>query len=98
MLKTNYMKRIAAFVFGITCALTSMAQFPGAGGAGKSVPNIGHVYGKIVDSLGKPIADATVIILQNKFDSVAKKRKDVLLKGLSTKPNGEFSFEELPLF
>jgi len=94
------MKRITIFVLSIFSGLVSMAQFPtgGAGGRGQSAPNIGHIYGKIVDSAGKPVSDATVILLQNKFDSVSKKRKDVLLKGLSTKTNGEFNFEELPLF
>ncbi|MBS1597860.1 MAG: TonB-dependent receptor [Bacteroidetes bacterium] len=92
------MKRIAVFVLVVLFGFSAMAQFPGAGGAGKSAPNIGHIYGKIVDSSGRPVQDATVILLQNKFDSVSKKRKDVLFKGLSTKANGEFSFEELPLF
>ena len=75
------------------------AQFPGMpGGASKSTPNMGHVYGKLVDSLGKPVADASVVLLQNKFDSVSKKKKDVLLKAVITKGNGEFNFEELPMF
>ena len=78
--------------------ITSRAQFPGAGpGKGQSVPNIGHVYGKVVDSAGKPIVDATVLLLQSKYDSVSKKRKDILYKGVSTKTSGEFSFEELPI-
>ncbi len=92
------MRKIVLFFLSLVTALMATAQFAGAPGAGKSVPNIGHIYGKVVDSAGKPISDATVILLQNKYDSVAKKRKDVLFKGLSTKTNGEFSFEELPLF
>lgn len=94
------MKKIGIFALSICCSMISIAQFPGmaAGGKGQSAPNIGHIYGKIVDSTGKPVSDATVILLQNKYDSVSKKRKDVLFKGLSTKSNGEFNFEELPLF
>ncbi len=92
------MRKIVLFFLSLVTALIATAQFAGAPGAGRSVPNIGHIYGKVVDSAGKPISDATVILLQNKYDSVAKKRKDVLFKGLSTKTNGEFSFEELPLF
>lgn len=71
------------------------AQFPGGGG---KAPNMGHIYGKIIDSTGHPISEATVIVLQNKMDSASKKRKFVLLKGLSTKANGDFDFEDLPLF
>ena len=66
--------------------------------AEKDVPNMGHVYGKLVDSAGKPISDATVILLHNKYDSVTKKTKQVLLKGAPTTANGEFSFEDLPIF
>ena len=71
------------------------AQFPGGGG---KVPNMGHIYGKIIDSSGHPISEATVIVLQNKMDSATKKRKFVLLKGLSTTANGNFDFEDLPMF
>lgn len=78
-----------------------MAQFPGASAAGKGnaqAMNIGHIYGKLVDSLGKPISEASVILLQTKFDSVSKKKKELLFKGVTTKANGEFSMEELPMF
>lgn len=78
------------------------AQFPmGGGAAGKgqqAAMNIGHMYGKVVDSLDKPLAEASVVLLQNKFDSASKKRKDVLLKAMNTNSKGEFSFDELPMF
>ncbi len=79
----------------------AFAQYPGGSPSGKggmSVPNIGHIYGKLVDSTGKAVGDASVVLLQTKFDSVTKKSKEVLLKGAAAKANGEFSFEELPLF
>lgn len=63
-----------------------------------AAPSIGHVYGKVVDSTtGKPIADVSVILLQTRTDANTHKSKDVLLKGMTTKGNGEFSFEELPI-
>jgi ferric enterobactin receptor len=77
--------------------LSLSAQFP-AGGAGKGVPNMGHVYGKLVDSAGKPIAEATVLLLHNKYDSATKKSKQVLLKGITSTSKGEFNFEDLPIF
>ncbi len=67
------------------------------GGAGRSIPNIGHIYGKLIDSTGKAVSDASVILLQSKLDTTTKKRKEVLLKGGATKGNGEFNFEELPV-
>ena len=73
------------------------AQMPGMGG-GKGMPNLGRIYGKLVDSTGKAIGDASVILLQNKYDSTLKKNKEVLLKGMTTKANGDFNFEGLPIF
>jgi ferric enterobactin receptor len=82
-----------SFLWGITVN----AQFP-TGGAGKGAPNMGHVYGKLMDSSGHPISEATVLLLHNKYDSATKKSKQVLLKGLTTNAKGEFSFEDLPIF
>src|SRR6059036_3982980 len=76
---------------------TANAQFP-TGGPGKGVPNMGHVYGKLIDSSGRPISEATILLLQNKYDSTTKKSKQVLLKGLTSNAKGEFSFEDLPVF
>lgn len=77
------------------------AQAPGGkmpgGMAGKGPGNIGHVYGKLIDAEGKPIGYASVIILQGRMDTATKKMKDVLVKGVLTKTNGEFSLDELPL-
>ncbi|HNP22226.1 MAG TPA: TonB-dependent receptor [Panacibacter sp.] len=94
------MRKLILLAAATLITLISHAQFPGgsAGKAGQAPPSIGHVYGKIVDSLGKPMSDVSVLLLQNKFDTATKKKKDVLLKGITTKANGEFSFEELPIF
>jgi len=70
------------------------AQFPAgnAGGKRQAPPAIGHVYGKVVDSADKPIAQASIILLQNKFDSSSKKMKQILFKGANTEANGDFIF------
>ncbi len=52
---------------------------------------------KITDSSGKSINGASVILMQQKFDSATKKKKDVLLKAMTTKANGEFNLEDLPV-
>jgi len=65
--------------------------FPGgAGGA-----NSGHLYGKLVDSAGKGLGRASVLILKVSVDA-AGKRKEMLVKGLTTQGNGDFSAEDLP--
>lgn len=81
--------------------ITASAQAPAGGmppgGQRMQAPRIGHIYGKLVDSLNKPVSDASVILMHSVFDTATKKAKDVLLKGIATKSNGEFSFEELPI-
>lgn len=82
--------------FSFTCAF---AQFPGGRPGGGGTPqqmNMGRLYGKIVDSkTGKPIDAVSVQLIQNKFDSISKTRKDVIVNGQLTQANGEFSLEGL---
>ena len=91
------MKKLLLASVILVFTLSLHAQFPGMA-KGQSAPSIGHIYGKVVDSLGKPVNGASIALLQNKFDTVSKKKKDVLLKALITKANGEFNLEELPMF
>lgn len=76
----------------------SFAQMPGGGGAGRGGQNMnmGHLYGKVVDSkTNKPVDAASVQLIQNKLDSATKKRKDVVVNGMLTDKRGEFSLENL---
>jgi outer membrane receptor protein involved in Fe transport len=66
---------------------------PGAGGP----PSIGRVYGKIADSAGQPMGQASVMVMKSTIDPNTKKKKLVLLKGVDTKANGEFDLEDLPI-
>lgn len=96
------MKKLLSVLIVLFSGFVSFSQFgpPAAAGKGgaQAMPNMGHVYGKIVDSAGKPLSDVSVVLLQNKMDTVSKKRKDVLLSAIVTKANGEFSFSDLPMF
>lgn len=71
------------------------AQAPGAGNA---QANMGHIFGKITDSSGKALDNVSVLLLQQKYDAKTQKSKEVLVKGMTTKSNGEFSLEGLPIF
>jgi outer membrane receptor protein involved in Fe transport len=100
---TTYMRKIFSLVFGVIATLSVTAQFPGGGGgargAGGANANIGHFYGKIVDNkTNKGVDAASVQLIQNKMDTVTKTRKDVVVAGMLTRPNGEFSLENLALF
>ncbi len=96
------MKKLSFVLIALFTAFVTFSQFgpPAAGGKGaaQAMPNMAHVYGKIVDSAGKPLSDVSVVLMQNKLDTVTKKRKDVLLSAIVTKANGEFSFSDLPMF
>ncbi len=94
------MKKLAIAIMFMVAATDLHAQFPGAPANGvkmPSAPSIGVVNGKLIDSSGKAIADASVIIMGEKFDTITRKTKEVLIKGVSTKSNGEFSFSDLPV-
>jgi outer membrane receptor protein involved in Fe transport len=84
------------FIFFIPNQL--QAQFPGGGGGrgGAQNMNMGHFYGKVEDAATKkPLEAASVQLIQNKLDSVTKKRKDVIVSGMLTDKKGEFSLENL---
>ncbi len=88
------MKLVFSLIFSFSIFQLA-AQFPGGSGGGAQM-NMGRFYGKIVDSkTGKPIDAASVQLLQNKYDSVSKTRKDVIVNGQLTLPNGDFSLEGL---
>ena len=86
------MKKIVVVL--IFCAFRLIAQTP----TGKPGANAtGHIFGKIVDSAGKAITDASIMLLQNQTDSNTSKAKYILLKGVPSSAIGEFSFEDLPV-
>ena len=71
----------------------------GGGRPGGGQQMNGRFYGKLIEiQSGKPIDAASVQLIQNKFDTVTKKRKDAVINGMLTKSNGEFSMENVPLF
>src|SRR5882724_11767751 len=102
------MRTILMVILGGFSFLCANAQYPG-GGAGRqgqgrgagggAMANIGHFYGKAVDSkTNKGIDGASIELVQTKFDTTTRKRKDVAVAAMLTKPNGDFSLENLALF
>ncbi len=93
-------KLLFAFIL-FSASLTIYAQMPtgmmgGARGAGGQAMNVGHFYGKIVDSkTNKAIEGVSIQLTGNKFDTVTKKMKEAILSTQITKANGEFSIEGL---
>jgi len=68
-------------------------------GAGNGQQMNGRMYGKIVESqTGKAVEAASIQLIQSRMDTVTKQRKDVVIGGMLTKTNGEFSLDNVPLF
>jgi outer membrane receptor protein involved in Fe transport len=98
------MRKLLFFLGSIILFNTSYSQMPpgGAGGGrsgGAQQMNIGRFYGKVVDSkTNKGMEAVSVQLIQSKFDTVVKKRKDTVIAGMFTPKSGNFSFENLPVF
>ncbi len=80
-------------MFVYLLSFSGMAQFPQGGG---NMPK-GRIFGKVVDTQGKPVEFATVVISKSSFDATTKKNKDVSLKAMQSELNGDFSLSDLPL-
>ncbi|CAL1519822.1 outer membrane beta-barrel family protein [Chitinophaga sp. MM2321] len=89
------MQKIYLFITLFLFVTQAQAQAPA--GRGMSMGNNGHVYGRVIDTDGKAVNYASVIILQNRMDTATKKMKEFLVKGVLTKGKGEFSLDELPM-
>jgi outer membrane receptor for ferrienterochelin and colicin len=83
-------------VFTLSISITH-AQMPGGGAnRGGQNMNLGQFYGKVIESVNnKPLEAASVLLIQNKFDSATKKRKDVVVGGMLTDKKGDFSLENI---
>lgn len=92
------MRKLLTSLVLLLSVSTLIAQPPAgrSGGAGGGNMNIGHFYGKIVDSkTNKGIEGVTVQILGNRFDSATRKNVEAVLNTQITRSNGDFSFENL---
>lgn len=89
---------VAALFFLFFCQLAyGQPNMGGPKGGGQQMN--GRFYGKLVDSkTGKAVEFASVQLVQNRFDTISKTRKDMIVSGMLTKSNGEFSLENIPLF
>jgi ferric enterobactin receptor len=99
-----YVVRNVTFTIALFFFFASMATAqapggkPGAGAKPGAPPAIGRTYGKVTDSTGQPIAQASALLLKSVTDTASKKKKLVLVKGMETKTNGEFNFEDLAVY
>ncbi len=100
------MKKFLIASLFLVSTIVAYPQFPGggnrAGAAGKvggQNANIGHFYGKIVDTkTNKGVPGASIQLSGNKFDTITKQMKQAVLKTAITEANGDFSIEGLSIF
>ena len=93
-------KLIFALSFVILSLITYSQRPEGMGNrpGGGQMPT-GRFYGKVVEAKsGKSIEYASIQLIQNKIDTVTKKRIEVVIAGMLTKANGQFSLENVPAF
>ncbi|MDQ3683480.1 MAG: TonB-dependent receptor, partial [Bacteroidota bacterium] len=88
-------KKVLILLTGCLLVLASMAQMPGNRGGNGSQIN-GRFYGKIIDASKKGIDAASIVLVQDKMDTVAKQKKEVIVGGMLTSANGDFSIENVP--
>ena len=96
---SKHYNKLFSLVLALLFSYIVFGQYPGAvsRGGGQNM-NMGHFYGKIVDSASnKPVDAASIQLIQNKFDTTTKKRTDVMVSGMLTTKKGEFSLENLPV-
>ncbi|MFZ1530384.1 MAG: TonB-dependent receptor [Ferruginibacter sp.] len=90
-------RKILTLVFFLVTANAALAQMPGMGArSGGQNMDMGQLYGKLISTEGdKPIEGASAQLLQNKFDSIAKKRKEVVIRTVLSDKKGDFVFDNL---
>lgn len=69
-------------------SFVAFAQMPGGGGGKMKMPSIGRIYGKVIDSKTKQAVEFASVALFN--------QKDSAISGALTRPNGDFSLDNLP--
>ncbi len=91
------------FLTLLTCILffsISYSQPAGMGQrfGGAGMGQTGRFYGKVVDASSNKGLDATSVqLITTRFDPVSKQRKDTIIGGMLTQPNGDFSLENIPM-
>jgi outer membrane receptor protein involved in Fe transport len=94
------MKNIYILLAVLLNSTFAIAQMPGGNfsKAGGQNLNMGHFYGKIVDSkTNKGVEGATVQLTTQKFDTLTKKVKPFIAATILTANNGDFSADNLPV-
>lgn len=91
------MKKIVSSLLFMVMTVWAYAQMPGANRGMANMMPEGKLSGRIVDEQGKPVTQATVILLKTTVDSASATEKELLLQSVSSSASGSFSFTSVPL-
>ena len=91
------MKLLSVLFLSIVSLNTSAQLNGGNRNTGGQNMSVGHFYGKLVEETGKPVEGASIQLIQNKMDTVLKKKRDFVLAIVLSDKKGEFSIENLPV-
>jgi len=81
----------------LICSLSYSFAQPPAGVRGGGFSASGRFYGRIVDgNTNKGIDASSVQLTQIKVNPQTKEKSETIISGQLTKPNGDFSLENLP--
>lgn len=87
--------KITAFLIGILLTFSSLAQMPGMNRGGQQY--VGRFYGRVIDAAKKGVEAASVVLIQDRMDTATKQQKEVVVGGMLTENNGDFSIENVPV-
>jgi outer membrane receptor protein involved in Fe transport len=88
--------KILVLLTGLILSVASYAQQPGGNRNGGNQMT-GRFYGRIVDAANKGVEAASVVLVANRMDTATKQRKEVVVGGMLTAANGDFSIENVPV-
>jgi outer membrane receptor protein involved in Fe transport len=88
--------KILVLMIGLLTSAAAFAQ-PGMNANRGGQQMSGRFYGRIVDAANKGIEASSVVLVQDKMDSATKKRKEIVVGGMLTAANGDFSIENVPV-
>lgn len=92
-------KLLLSFLLFVSVGISAQIPQGRQGGGFRSQNfNVGHLYGKVVDSkTGKGIDGVSLQLLANRFDSALGKMKPTTIKATITNQKGEFDLDNLPV-
>jgi outer membrane receptor protein involved in Fe transport len=91
----KFLLLVAVLFTGLAVA-AQQGNFQNRGGGGQQMS--GRFYGRIVDVSNKGVDAASIVLVQDKMDTVTKQRKEEVVGGMLTRANGDFSIESVPAF